>query len=105
MKWLDRLLGRTAAPPAPSAEVRQLPRKAADRLSAPPDPKGAPGTRIYHEYFADREPINGAHHWHARVYTPGGGVHESRGSASSHRAACQAAIAWADGMKKSLRGA
>lgn len=72
--------------------------------SAKPDAKVAPGTRVYHEYFVDDQPVNGRHVWLCRVYSAGGQVHEMTGSEETNHGACQSAIAWAETVKATLRG-
>lgn len=72
---------------------------------AAPDAKGAPGTRIYHEYFVGDAPVNGRYVWLCRVYAAGGQVHEMTGSEEANVDACQSAITWAESVKKQLRGA
>lgn len=87
MGWLDRL--------KPSAKPRP---------SAAPDVKGAPGTRVYHEYFVDEHATNGRHVWLCRVYAADGTAHEMTGSEETNPAAAQSAISWAESVKATLRG-
>lgn len=91
MGWLDRFTkGETSAQPA---------------IAATPDPRGAPGTRIYHEYFVEAEPIDGRFPWRARVYAADGQPREMSGSEESEHAARAAAVAWAEATKTTMRGA
>jgi hypothetical protein len=74
------------------------------RLYAKPDPKGPPGTRIYHEYVAADEPDpDGRFNWEARVYDKNGGMILQKGQGKTRRNACEQAIAWAEKTKDSLR--
>lgn len=88
MSFLDRLIGKSADP----------------RPSAAPDLKGAPGTRVYHEYFVDEHPVNGRFVWLCRVYAADATAHEMTGSEETNLAACQSAIGWAESVKATLRG-
>lgn len=92
MGWLDKITGRT-----PAQEIALV--------SAAADVKGAPGTRVYHEYFVDDEPTNGRYGWLCRVYAQDGTPHQTTGSEETDRSAREAAIAWADATKSKLRGA
>jgi hypothetical protein len=74
------------------------------KLYAKPDPKGPPGTRIYHEYIAADEPgPDGRFNWEARVYDKNGGMILQKGQGKTRRNACEQAIAWAEKTKDSLR--
>lgn len=92
MGWLDRFKKAAAV-----AEV-------AAKIAAPKDARGNPGTRIYHEYFAPSEPVNGRYQWSARVYAADGTPYEMTGSEETHRATCLSALAWAEETKAMLRG-
>ena len=87
--FIDRLLGRP----------HELP-----RLTVEPDPRGVPGTRVYHEMFVGSASTNEGVEWMVRVYGPTGLVDEKRGFGETDRAARVAAIAWAEQVKKSARG-
>lgn len=78
--------------------------KPAVKLDAKPDPRGAPGTRVYHEYFLEDEPRPQGWHWHCRVYAQNGAVTEREGHEPSRLDAGRAAIAWAEATKAGLRG-
>ncbi|MES2323277.1 MAG: hypothetical protein V4633_13515 [Pseudomonadota bacterium] len=75
------------------------------KLASAPDVKGAPGTRMYHEYFVDEAPANGRIGWQARVYAADGTAHSMTGSAETDRQARIDAITWAESKKVELRGA
>lgn len=84
--------------PAPDTEPRP------NRLYAPPDPKGLPGSRVYHEYFVtETADESGQWPWSCRVYAPGGRILKNDGKAKTRERACQAAIAWANEMKTTVR--
>jgi hypothetical protein len=89
---------REAPAAAPATAPAELP-----RLHAEPDPKVAPGKRVYHEYFVADAAVGNAWPWRARVYTAGGAILEETGHAATRRAACQAAITWAERKKASVR--
>lgn len=78
--------------------------KADAKLSAKPDPKGAPGTRIYHEYGVSEAPVNGKYGWTCRVYAANGEAHNMTGWAETDRQARIDAINWAESHKATLRG-
>lgn len=88
MGWLDKIGIRTADA----------------KLSAKPDAKGAPGTRVYHEYGVSEAPVNGRYEWHCRVYAATGEAHNMTGSAETDRQARIDAIEWAETHKAKLRG-
>ena len=83
---------------------KRTPEPAPVRIAAKPDPKGKPGTRVYHELFIGDE-VNGRCEWSARVYGPDGLVDVAQGSAGSRAAARNAAIVWAEQAKATIRGA
>lgn len=96
--WFRRTPAEPAYTPAPETELRP------NRLYAAPDPKGEPGTRVYHEYFVTPEPDeSGMWPWSCRVYGPGGRVLKNDGKGKTRDRACQAAIAWADDIKARVR--
>jgi hypothetical protein len=103
------LFGYTPVAPAPEPVEAPKPVEAKNgaqgaKLSAKPDPKGPPGTRIYHEYIAADEPgKDGRFNWEARVYDKNGGMIVQKGQGNTRRAACEQAIAWAEKTKDSLR--
>lgn len=74
-------------------------------ISVSPDPRGAPGTRVYHEYFVDPEPTDGRWRWHCRVYGADGKPIETTGSEETEHAARAAAVVWAEATKATMRGA
>lgn len=76
----------------------------AARLDARADPRGKPGTRVYHEYFLEDEPRPKGWYWICRVYAQNGAATEREGFADSRFAAGRAAIEWADETKAGLRG-
>ena len=91
MGWLDRFK-KDEVPAQPG-------------IVATPDPRGAPGTRIYHEYFVEAEPVDGRFPWRARAYAANGQPMESSGSEETEHAARAAAVAWAEATKTTMRGA
>lgn len=93
MRILDMFKAKSAAAPEPP------------RLAAKADRRGAPGTRIHHEYFVAEEPVDGRFPWKCRVYDADSTVHEMTGAEDSDHQARVAAIAWADDKKTALRGA
>ena len=71
-----------------------------------PDPRGAPGTRIYHEYFLGDRPLpNGQWGWLARVYSANSEVTEQSGSEATQDSAREAALNWAVSAKEKMRAA
>lgn len=102
---------------APSEEPQ--PAHKVGRLYATPDPKGAPNTRVYHEYFVPEAPEDGSWPWTCRVYGPGGTYTDAagqvlpkppqimlqRGKAPTERLAREQAIAWAEQTKAAVRRA
>lgn len=95
MSWLDRIKSAIVQPaPEPVAAV-----------AARPDPRGAPGTRIHHEYFVADEPTNGRWEWLARVYAADSTPHQMTGIEDSPELAGAAALSWAESTKATMRGA
>lgn len=92
MGWLDKIMGKEAAP----AEV-----------AAPVVLARAPAVRdgIHHEIFIDDEPNNGRYGWLCRVYSRAGLHAQSNGSEESAVAAVQSASAWADSTMAQMRRA
>ena len=84
---------------APVAEEVKAPFVAAE-----PDKRGAPGTRVYHEYFIDLEPRPDGFHWLCRVYAQNGAVTERAGVAVNQSLAKDEALTWANRAKAGLRG-
>lgn len=78
--------------------------KADAKLSAKPDVKGAPGTRVYHEYGVSEAPVNGRYQWNCVVYDATSAPHRMTGSAETDRQARIDAINWAESHKATLRG-
>lgn len=78
--------------------------KADAKLFAAPDVRGAPGTRVYHEYGVSEAPVNGRYQWHCRVYAANGVAQNMTGSAETDRQARIDAIEWAEEQKTKLRG-
>lgn len=94
LKAIQRLFGVGQPAPVPPAAV--IPE---------PDVRGAPGTRVYHEYFVDDEPREDGWHWMCRVYAANGAATQQRGVAETKQLARNAAITWAAVTKAGLRGA
>ncbi len=70
-----------------------------------PDPRGAPGTRVYHEYFVgEQRDIDHLFPWLCRVYAQNGAVNEKTGLADTREAASNAALSFAAITKRALRG-
>jgi hypothetical protein len=90
LKAITRLFG--SAPAAPAVIVPE------------PDPRGAPGTRVYHEFFVEDAPRADGWHWLCRVYAANGAATEHGGVAESQLLARNAAITWAAKTKAGLRG-
>ena len=90
MSWLDKIMGKDAAP----AEVAEP--------VAPVLPSNI-RDGIHHEFFLDDEPVNGRYGWLCRVYARGGVMHQTSGSEETNAAATQAAIDWAESKKAELR--
>ena len=86
--------GRPAKEQAPASEV------------VAPDQRGAPGTRVHHEYFVAEEA--NLHDlkwpWLARVYAANSAVNEQRGTADTQELARNAALTWCAKTKAILRG-
>lgn len=68
------------------------------------DPRGAPGTRVYHEYLVGDESAEGKFPWLCRVYAQNGALNEKRGEAETYDAAKNAALSYAALTKRALRG-
>lgn len=90
---LQRLFGTEPAPAAPAP------------VEMAPDPRGAPGTRVYHEYFVgEQRASDNRFPWLCRVYAQNGAVTEQRGDADTREAARNAALSFAALTKRALRG-
>ncbi len=76
----------------------------APAIEAAPDPRGAPGTRVYHEYFVFEPGADGRCGWLCRVYAQNGAVNEKTGDAVDAEAAKNAALTYAALTKRALRG-
>lgn len=85
---------------APQADEQAKP----DYLAALAPTKGAPGTRVHHEYFLTDAP-EGRVNWLARVYAQNGAVNEQRGNEPNEQAAKDAALAWCAEITTALKGA
>ncbi|MBQ5963151.1 hypothetical protein [Massilia sp. ZL223] len=78
---------------------------AAAPVEVAPDQRGAPGTRVYHEYFlVDEANGDGKWPWKARVYAANGAPNEQTGLADTQELARNAALAWCAKTKAILRG-
>lgn len=108
LELLKSLFRRTQGK-GPAPTVESLPpltevRPQGVKLSAPPDPKAAPGKRVYHEYFVGDAPQpDGQWRWDARVYVDGKKPVLGEGFAKSRYRAGEAAINWATAKKVELR--
>lgn len=91
---INRLLGNQ-----PEAAPEQ-------RVEVAPDPRGAPGSRVHHEYFVGDapEPSDNQWPWLCRVYAANGAVNEQSGRAPTQESARNAALSWAAKTKAALRG-
>lgn len=89
---INKLLGNAPAP----ARV--------EPVVVAPDPRGAPGTRVHHEYFTDERPLDNRWNWLCRVYAQNGAVNEQRSVADTQEEAKNAALAYAAVTKRALRG-
>lgn len=79
--------------------------QAAAPVEVGPDQRGAPGTRVHHEYFpAGEANADGKWPWKARVYAANGAVNEQTGLADTQELARNAALAWCAKTKAILRG-
>lgn len=67
------------------------------------DVRGAPGTRVHHEYFTE-ERTDGRWNWLCRVYAMNGAPNEQSGVAEDEASAASAALSWAARTKAILRG-
>ncbi len=68
-----------------------------------PDPRGAPGTRVHHEYFIDQD-AEGTWFWLCRVYSQTSAATEQQGTSATEEGARSAALSWAAKTKAVLRG-
>lgn len=79
--------------------------QAAAPVELAPDHRGAPGTRVHHEYFlAGEANADGKWLWTARVYAANGAPNEQSGLADTWELARNAALAWCARTKSILRG-
>lgn len=85
-------------------KIKQLFASKPRRIDARRDPRGAPGTRVYHEYFVGDAPHEDGWRWMCRVYAQNGAPTEHEGVEDTRDKACRAAIAWAERTKDGLRG-
>lgn len=77
---------------------------AQEPVQASADVRGAPGTRVHHEFFIDEPDSSGAYRWLCRVYAQNGAATEREGVAESRDGAQSAALSWAAKTKAALRG-
>ena len=90
---LQRIFGQAPEDPTPEPAVE-----------AAPDPRGAPGTRVYHEYLVEQRAMDLRFSWMCRVYAQNGACTEQEGVADTADAAKNAALSFAAVTKKALRG-
>lgn len=89
---------------APAKASKAIAPASNGRPHAAPDPRGAPGTRVYHEYFVTQCVDGVRYEWHCRVYSQNAEVTEHRGIADTEQAARSTALWFAARTKLALRG-